>query len=302
MSYPSTAIAAVNQEVIAEVTNRGAVGVQVTGTWTGTLSFQISVDGNTWQTGNVSASNGTTAVTTATANGVWAGSIAGFRFFKVKATAWTSGTAQVVLNSAPVSAGSAGGGGGGGGAVTIADGSDVAEGTTTDAAVTGDNDGTVSAKLRGLNKILADVWDSVNHFFKVSIQNATLTILQAGYSNAMWKTSHFPAANTQATITQATAGVGVKNICTGFSVSLAAGSSAPAAVQVNWKLIDGASGGGTLLDGGVISLPAVAGSMAAVIKGKIWNEGTANTAMTLEFSAGGGANTIESVALYGTTK
>jgi len=57
--------------------------------------------------------------------------------------------------------------GGGGGAVTIADGADVAEGSTTDAAVTGDNPGTVSAKLRGLNKILFDVWDAVNHWFRV---------------------------------------------------------------------------------------------------------------------------------------
>jgi len=44
------------------------------------------------------------------------------------------------------------GGGGGGGAVTIADGADVAEGATTDAAVVTDTTGTVSGKLRGLVK------------------------------------------------------------------------------------------------------------------------------------------------------
>lgn len=42
--------------------------------------------------------------------------------------------------------------GGGGGAVTIADGADVAEGFTTDAAVVTDTTGTVSGKLRGLVK------------------------------------------------------------------------------------------------------------------------------------------------------
>ena len=46
----------------------------------------------------------------------------------------------------------AGGGGGGGGAVTIADGADVAEGATTDAAVITDTAGTISGKLRGLVK------------------------------------------------------------------------------------------------------------------------------------------------------
>lgn len=48
-----------------------------------------------------------------------------------------------------------GGGGGGGGAVTVADGADVTQGNTADAAVTGDNAGTISAKLRGLNKAIA---------------------------------------------------------------------------------------------------------------------------------------------------
>src|SRR5712692_3476309 len=72
------------------------------------------------------------------------------------------------------------GGGGGGGPATIADGADVAEGSTTDAAVTGDNPGTVSAKLRGISKILFNVWDSVNSWLKVSIQNATLAVTQSG--------------------------------------------------------------------------------------------------------------------------
>lgn len=46
----------------------------------------------------------------------------------------------------------AAGGGGGGGAMTVADGADVAEGATTDAAVVTDANGTVSGKLRGLVK------------------------------------------------------------------------------------------------------------------------------------------------------
>jgi len=71
-------------------------------------------------------------------------------------------------------------GGGGGGAVTIADGADVNAGDTTDAAVTGDNTGTLSAKLRGINKILANVWDSVNSRLNVFIQNTTLAVTQSG--------------------------------------------------------------------------------------------------------------------------
>jgi hypothetical protein len=49
------------------------VAVQITGTWTGTITFEISLDGGTtWVTQNMLPSTGTqTAVTTTTANGVW---------------------------------------------------------------------------------------------------------------------------------------------------------------------------------------------------------------------------------------
>ena len=60
---------------------------------------------------------------------------------------------------------------GGGGAVTIADGADVCEGATTDAAVTSDSNGTISSKVRGLVKILADVWDSASHRLKVLVSS-----------------------------------------------------------------------------------------------------------------------------------
>jgi len=43
----------------------------------------------------------------------------------------------------------------------------VAEGATTDLAVTSDANGTLSAKLRGLVKIFASVWDSGNGRLKV---------------------------------------------------------------------------------------------------------------------------------------
>jgi hypothetical protein len=68
------------------------------------------------------------------------------------------------------------GGGGGGGPVTIADGADVAEGATTDAAVQGDNPGTVSAKLRGLNKSIAA---------GVPVTNAGLTNLDVALSTRL---------------------------------------------------------------------------------------------------------------------
>lgn len=62
-----------------------------------------------------------------------------------------------------------GSGGGVPNAVTVADCADVTQGCIADAAVTGDNPGTVSGKLRGLVKIITDVWDSINHRLSVAV-------------------------------------------------------------------------------------------------------------------------------------
>lgn len=66
---------------------------------------------------------------------------------------WDVGTLDWVMETQPT-------GGGGGGAVTLADGADTTEGTIADAAVTGDNPGTVNAHLRGVTKDLGDPTDA----------------------------------------------------------------------------------------------------------------------------------------------
>src|SRR5439155_25646402 len=102
----------------------GTLVIQVTGTWTGTLTFNGStfIDDTNYQTINCTLTNGTSAQTTTAANGVFACAVAGLRRAQVIFTAYTSGTAVVQLHA--VAAGGAGGGGGGGGGasdVTIHD-------------------------------------------------------------------------------------------------------------------------------------------------------------------------------------
>lgn len=63
--------------------------------------------------------------------------------------------------------------------VEVANGADVNAGSTTDAAVTTDTNATLSAKIRGLVKILADVWDDVSNLLRVAVQN-TVTIQDGG--------------------------------------------------------------------------------------------------------------------------
>lgn len=122
-----------------------------------------------------------------------------------------------------------------------------------------------------------------------------------GPATAFWSQIHVPAANTQATKSQSAGAAGVRNVCTGFTVTIAGGATAPAAINLTVNLIDGASGGGTYLWRSTISLPAVAGALVSIVRGSLWIPGTAATAMTMEFSAAGGANTVESVSFEGTT-
>ena len=112
---------------------------------------------------------------------------------------------------------------------------------------------------------------------------------------------HTPAANTQATATKAAGGAGVRNVCTGITVVFGADATAPTAISLTVALRDGATGAGTILWQARISLPAVAGAMSGIALSGLHIRGTANTAMTLEFSAAGGANTLQSVTLLGHT-
>jgi len=80
------------------------VGVQITGAWTGTITFRASIDGVNWTTvgtttnGMVPWPTGGAGVNSTTANGMWTGTFSGLVFFQAIATAWTSGTATVTIN------------------------------------------------------------------------------------------------------------------------------------------------------------------------------------------------------------
>ena len=109
--------------------------------------------------------------------------------------------------------------------------------------------------------------------------------------------THVPAANTQATIAKSAGAAGVRNVCTQITVTLAADTTAPAAVAATVNLIDGASGGTTYLWRARLSLPAVAGATNGIVVVPCWFVGTAATALTLEFAAAGGANTFQTVSM-----
>lgn len=137
------------------------------------------------------------------------------------------------------------GSGGGGGAVTVADGADVAEGATTDAAVTAGATGTVSGKLRTISADLSSV--------KANQTNATQkTQIVDGSGNVIASTSN--ALNVSAVLTAGAATIG--------SIASITTSVTPGAAAANLgKAEDAVHGSG---DVGVMAL-AVRNDTASVL-------------------------------------
>jgi hypothetical protein len=125
--------------------------------------------------------------------------------------------------------------------------------------------------------------------------------LAQNQSGPSFTLQHSPAAGSQATASKAAA-TGVRNVADCIVATFAGNASLAAASTANVVVRDGATGAGTVIWQGTMSVPATAGSAAAPIVacpvGGLGLSGTAGVAMTVEFSAGV-ANVLEAVYLKG---
>lgn len=92
------ALATTNAYVDFGVKNAKGIAVQLSGTFSATVSFQASVDGTNFVPILLTAANTTSAATTATTENIFQGPVYGYEVLRAKATAWTSGTANVVAS------------------------------------------------------------------------------------------------------------------------------------------------------------------------------------------------------------
>jgi hypothetical protein len=83
----------------------GAAGWQVTGTWTGTLTFEGTVDGTNYAAMAATPVVGGSSVSTTTANGAWRSNIAGLQAIRLRGTASMTGTAVVTVIASLMGAG-----------------------------------------------------------------------------------------------------------------------------------------------------------------------------------------------------
>jgi len=95
--------------VVGDVTDAGMIAFQVTGTYAGVnLAFEVSINGTDWFSvfclrADKSALEATSGVLTANTSRAWVCDVNGFRQFRVRSTAWTSGTAAIAIAPSPSS-------------------------------------------------------------------------------------------------------------------------------------------------------------------------------------------------------
>jgi hypothetical protein len=95
----STGTITSTQNVAVNTQGSASTGVEVTGTWTGTLSFQATVDGTNWVAVNAIVPVTGVEVTSTTANGNWEIPSAGYQQVRVLGNTVATGTATVTLDS-----------------------------------------------------------------------------------------------------------------------------------------------------------------------------------------------------------
>lgn len=260
--------------------------VEVTGgSWTGTLICEGSLDNSTYYA--IFANNQTAAETsiasTFTSNQLRSLNITGFNYFRVRCSVVGTNTANVriklVENSKSfyLDKGLPTGTNSIGTVVTSGGVSHDSADSGQPVKIGGRAYSALPTVVSAANDRVDAAYDRYGHLFVRNIRQAIDNVTVQ---------NHVPSVSVQATTNKAAAGSGIKNVCVGIDVTLASGSTAPTASHIFVYLRDGASGSGTIKAAWVLAIPATAGACVGLSRSDLWIPGTANTSMTLEFSAG----------------
>lgn len=223
------------------------VGIQVTGTFSGTLTPQCSQDGTNFVAIRVTPRNTTTAVTTITSTGGWTGTAAACASIRVIGSGWASGTAVVTLDA------SESGGGGNSGDTSIdltgSSFSGNAAASNTGAAVpaaasyTGFNSGGNLVGVSTSNPLpISDAGGSLTIDGSLTNISGTISLPTGAATSAKQDTSNTSLASIDGKITAVNTG----------AVVLAAGSAVvghvindASSAVIGHVIVDSGGGGGT---------------------------------------------------------
>ncbi len=115
----SGVLSGLEQEVPFELAGLGGVAIQIQGSFTGTVSFEATVQGYEYAPFRVTPSDSSTATDDATAPGLWTGSTVGYLRIRARMSAYSTGRATVFFRAILPPPGGAGGGGGVGSDVNL---------------------------------------------------------------------------------------------------------------------------------------------------------------------------------------
>ncbi len=166
---------------------------------------------------------------------------------------------------------------------------------------TGTGNGVTTANLLGVGAygygFNGATWDRVRTNSAATLSATTQPFAQLTAKPGEWSITNAPAVNTIATATRAAGAAGVRHVCTAICVGVVVITGVPVTVMT-WQLRDGATGAGTILLQGAISVASSAPQPPTIIV-PVNVIGSAATAMTIEFAAAAGAANFEFVNATG---
>lgn len=145
--------------------------------------------------------------------------------------------------------------------------------------------------------------NQVNLATLISGEDQTNNVTRSAPKSGFWMASSVPAVSTAPSASRAAAGAGVKNVLTGFSITL---NAIAAQTIIYFTLRDGATGAGTILHQWYV-VQAIGTTFNFGIGG-LYVPGSANVAMTIELTNQTGAVTapvatnFASVLMWGNTE
>jgi hypothetical protein len=75
------------------------LGIQIVGTWTGQLEFEVTIDRENWESFQLKNNIGGNLVNATVGNGIFTGLVAGLSKVRVRASVLSSGSANVSLRA-----------------------------------------------------------------------------------------------------------------------------------------------------------------------------------------------------------